>query len=569
MTALAGCEPAPSTAASVELAKRQLAAGNPQDARIVLQRALVEGTPEADVAAYLGEAALQRGDLAEAARWLEPEVFSAGTEALGLRMIGRLEMARANLEASGRAYDRALRLDPQDPELWVDIGRLRFEGGEQAQAIDAAERALALAPQNASALQFRGQLLRDAEGLVPSLNWFAAAVDQHPANRELRLDYAATLADAGQAREALAVLRAGGDSVLLSSQGLFVQAVIAARGGRFPLARALLQRSQFDQEGRPAAIMLSAIVDMQNGNFDSAAQQLDRLTRRQPDNVRAVELLALALSRSGSDKELVRRFAARAAGPSGSPHLRVLVGRAYEAMGDRAAAARFLDLAAMAPQRLAPLPTEAPLETLVPRGGSGGQTRDYVRAALAGRTRGQAISSARDFVRNYPGSGDGYAILGDAELAAGDRAAARRAYSRAANIRQPWPLALRLAGSQATPEDAAALLERFVRSNPLNGHAAALLADAYAAQGKWSVAAQLLDHAILHGQARVPWVLSARALVAAQLGQPDEAIDFAIEAHDLQPLNPRSVAALLAVLPPAEVTARADLYAKLESLTSD
>ena len=563
---LAGCEGGPDRLDPVEKARYEISRGFSEDARIILERQLSEGTDRADVAALLGEAALQSGDLKSAARWLEPGSFSDDTAALGWRMLGRLEMARGDLAAAGKAFDRSHAVAPDNPDLWVDIGRLRFLGGEQVEAVKAADRALALAPKNKAALLFRGQLIREASGMVPAIEWFERALDLHPDDLDLRLEYSATLGDAGRAADALAVLREGGEGAVLSETGLYLQAVIAARGGKFLLARELLQRSGLETEGVPAALMLSAIVDLENANPASAAQTLDRLLLDQPDNVRAVELLAAALLQSGSERELVFRFSDRALGPSGSPHLRLLVGRAHEALEQRAQAAQFIDLAALGSDGLAPLPSHTPTEMLTATGGGGAQTRDFVRSVLFGQARGSAVGSAQDFVRRYPGSADGYAILGDAELASGDRRAARDAYVRAADIRQPWPLTLRLAGSQATPEATANLLRTYLEANPMNGHAAALLADAYAAQGKWRQAATLLDHAIAFGQSRVPWVLASRGIAAGQLGDADAALDFAFRAHELQPLNPRAIAALIATLPPEQNTARADLKAKLNSL---
>ena len=105
--------------------------------------------------------------------------------------------------------------------------------------------------------------------------------------------------------------------------------------------------------------------------------------------------------------------------------------------------------------------------------------------------------------------------------------------------------------------------EREVEPSTVSFNAAA---SACEKQGKWQKAATLLDHAMAHGQSRVPWVLASRGIAAGQLGDADAALDFAFEAHELQPLNPRAIAALIATLPPEQNTARADLRAKLNSL---
>lgn len=559
----AGCEEGAPPLGPVEQARADIASGDPLGAEIALEALLEAGAPRRDVAALLGESALMEGDLAKAREWLGPGQFSEATRGHGFRMLGRLEMAEGDLAAAGKAYDTALTVTPADSELWVDIGRLRYRGGEQLQAIAAAERAVALAPDNPSALQFRGQLARDAEGLATAAQWFARALERQPGNLELRADLAATLGDAGRAREALAALREGEGAEKPNSRVLYIQAVIAARGGDNSLAQTLLARSGRAEADIPAALMLSALLDCAEGNFASAAQTLDRLGAMQPDNRRVRELLAFALSRSGGELELIDRFGARALRQGGSPYLRIMVGRAYEALGNRAAAGRFLDLAAQPGGGLAILPAGSPAS------GMGRSTvRDAVRIALGARNFAAANAHAAAFVRSNPGSGDALALLGDSFLAQGRRGAARHAYSRSASIRQPWPLMLRMLTAQDRRSGALGVLEVYVRQHPANGEAAALLAEAYAAGNEWARAVLLLDHAIAHGHGRTPFVLAARSVAAANSGDSEGALNFALTAHALQPMSAEATAALIAALPETEGEARAELTQKLRSLTS-
>lgn len=553
----AGCEDRTPALGPVEQARANLAADDPLGAEIALAALVERGTPREDVAALLGEAALLEGDLVKAREWLGRGQFSAATRGHGFRMLGQLEMADGDLAAAGRAFDAALAAMPDDPALWVDIGRLRYRGGEQSQAIAAVEKAVALDPANSAALQFRGQLARDADGLEAAARWFARALELQPGNIELRVDYAATLGDAGRAREALTVLREGEWTAGPHPRALYVQAVLAARGGDTALARGLLQRSGHVEASIPAALMLSALLDCADGNFSSAAQTLDRLITMQPDNARVQELLAYALSRNGGERELIDRLGARASGRGGSAYLRLLVGRAYEALDDRASAARFLDLAARTEDGLVVLPAR-----------SSGAMPDAIRDAFEAGHPGIAQVRAAAFVRGNPGSGDALALLGDTYLAGGQRDAARNAYARSANIRQPWPLTLRMLAAQDGRAGAKRLLENYLRGHPNSGQAATLLADAYAAEGEWARAALLLDHAIAHGQGRVPFVLAARSVAAAKTGNTAAALDFALQAHALQPLNAEATAALIAALPREEAEARAELEQKLRSLAA-
>lgn len=565
-----GCGPATDDVSPVEAAREHLAAGRPGDAQIILKRLIADGTDAAEVAAYLGEAGLARGDIDDARRWLVPERFAAGTEAHGFRMLGRLAMAEGRLPDAGRSFDRALSFDSRNAELWVDIGRLRYRGGEQIQALEAADQAVSLDPSNAAALQFRGQLARDADGMEAGVLWFEGALARQPDNLELRTELAAALGDAGRAVEALAVLRAGDGRAAATQRGLFIQSVIAARAGNLSLARDLLERSGMLRQELPAALLLSAIIDLEEKNYGIAAQTLERLARRQSDNPRVIDLLAQALSRSGSDREVVHRFAARTAGPNGSAYLRTIVGRSYEALGDRYSAARFLDLAIAGRGKLSVLPS---------RGAEGFDSgsvaegavasRDRIRAAIGRRQDDRALAKARELVRRYPGSGDMLALLGDAELAAGNRRAALRAYSLSATVRRPWSLAPRLVTAMDNPSQAIGFLEEYLKRNPANAEAAVGLADAYASAGKWNQSADLLDFAIAKGHSRVPWVLSARSIAAGQLGNKDEALEYALAASEIHPMSPYTLLALIAALPSEEREAKRELAAKLQSLASN
>lgn len=564
---LAACSPGAPEPARLEQARMELAAGRPQDAQVILNRLLEEGADPAELSAYLGEAALAQGDLIEAGNWLGPSGFAEPSRAHGFRMQGRLAMARDDLVAAGQAYDRALALEPGNPGLWVDIGRLRYRGGEQLQAIEAAERAVELGPEDPSALQFRGQLARDSHGMQAGVLWFERALKLQPDNADLRLDLAATLGDAGQAREALSVLREGGTQLTASPRGLFIQSVIAARGGNLSVARDLLDRSQQYRQEIPAGLLLSAIIDIEGENFGAAAQTLDRLLAKQPDNGRVIDLLAYSLSRSGGENELVRRFAERARGANGSTYLRTLVGRAFESLGDRAKAARFLDAATGRRVGLAVLPGVAPSASDLRGDRSNARNiRDAIRAEIRSGQTSSALARAKALAGRFPGSGDVLALLGDAELANGNRQAAMRAYARSAMIRQPWSLAPRYASSLDDANAVAAYLQDYLAGNPTNGEAAAMLADAYAAKGRWEDAATLLDHAISLGHGRVPWVLAARSIAAMQSGDHENALTYALAATELQPMNPHALIALIAALPEGEDEAKAELTLKLHSV---
>ncbi len=564
---LGACERSEVDSSEMAKARIELARGDAHSARLHLDHVRQQGLPAQELVVDFAEAALLDGDFETAREWLESADFSQGSRAHGFLLLGRVEMADNNLAAAGQAFDQSYRSAPDNPDLWVEIGRLRYRGGEQLQAVQAVNRALEIDPVNREALLFRAQLVRDALGMKTAARILGDAVEIHPDDVDLRVELAATLGDGGYAAEALRVLRGNDGEAVSTPRGIFVQAVLAARGGSFRLARDLLARSMLVEEGMASAQILSAIIDLQDENYANAVLTLDRLYAVQPDNQRVRDLLAYGLLRSGSEQELVRRFAKAASARGASAYLRTLVGRAYEALGDRHRAAVFLDLAAAQYAGLVPLyMVETVKNASGPDGMIGIQTRDFVRNAIASGDTISGVERARDFARRFPGSADALALLGDAELVQGNRTAARDAYEKSAQIRRSWVLIERMMRVSNSPSDARRIIESYVREHPMNGEAAATLADGFAAEGEWERAVLLLDHAMKSGMARVPWVVAARSIAADRLGDRPGATFYALAAYQLQPMSPHAVSALIAVLPDGDAK-REELEAKLRSLT--
>jgi Tfp pilus assembly protein PilF len=443
-------------------------------------------------------------------------------------------MADGALADAGRMLDEARGLAPESPDLWLAIARLRLRGGEHLTALEAADRALAFEPTHAPALRLRALMVRDAHGAADSLVWFQAALKADPADPDTLADYAATLGDAGEARASLKTARALAEVVPEEPRALYMQAVIAARGQQFTIARSLLGKSGMAARGVPAALLLDAVISLEEGNADSAAASLETLVARQPANARARELLARAIFDGGRDAELIRRFAPEATLPEASPYLLMLVARAHERLGDRAAAAPLL-ARAYAPARGNPVllglrdnmpPPSNAIRRMLWNGNAAGARVD----AKALRTR-------------FPASADVAALTGDALLGAGDPRAALTAYALASEARRPWPITRKAAWTFARYGNLAAaemLLTRQVAGETQNASALATLAEREAARGDWRRSALLLDHALGLGAGHDPALLDLRLRAARALDDSDAAERFA---GLLAEVRPRSLTA--------------------------
>jgi tetratricopeptide (TPR) repeat protein len=541
-----------------------------------LKQALAAGVPRPAVAAAMGEAELLQGDLVEAREWLRPGEFAPDQRLYGFHQLARLEMADGNLPAAGAAFDKALAVDVGTAPMWVDIGRLRYRSAQQGLALDAAENALKLDPEDPRAIEFRGQLARDAQGLMTGLAWFARGLKSNPDDIGLLGEYAATLGELGRAKEMLKVTRrmieiGGGEA-----RAFYLQAVLAARAGNDELARKLLWRTEKAFDHTASGLVLTGVLDLRAGNSGLALESFDELARLQPDNPDVQLLLARGMFADGDYRGVVDDFAALAARPDASPYLLTMVGRSLEILDERGAAAPFLDRAARAGVHAPSVigVSEAGRLTLFRYGGDPlridvGVAR--VRELLAAGDLGGAQGVLAGFTKAYPYSVDIHVLGGDVALAQGDAAAALAAYRKAAQIRRGLPqvermvAAYRLLGDERRAE--AEALD-FLAQHPMDGGAARLAADFALARGEWTRAQVLLAHArIVGGGERDPQLLadlSRAALNAGDLATAEEAARAGISA---QRANGRAAYALAQTLRASgnEATA-AVLFAKARDL---
>jgi uncharacterized protein HemY len=74
----------------------------------------------------------------------------------------RAQVAHGDLPAASSTLDRAMRIEPNNPLLWVELGRLRLAEGNAHQAEICGRKALALASGDRGTQAQAGRLLADA-----------------------------------------------------------------------------------------------------------------------------------------------------------------------------------------------------------------------------------------------------------------------------------------------------------------------------------------------------------------------------------------------------------------------
>jgi tetratricopeptide (TPR) repeat protein len=87
--------------------------------------------------------------------------------------------SRGDLDAASSTLDRALRIEPNNPLLWIEIGRLRLAENDAHQAEGCGRKALALASGDRRTQAQAGHLLADALRAL-NRNQEAREVEQQP-----------------------------------------------------------------------------------------------------------------------------------------------------------------------------------------------------------------------------------------------------------------------------------------------------------------------------------------------------------------------------------------------------
>ncbi|MCM8730811.1 tetratricopeptide repeat protein [Hephaestia sp. GCM10023244] len=523
-------------------ARLHLAQGDGDAAEAAIVRARRTGFAPERTQHLLADAWLLQGDPARAiakARQAPPRYAAYATRV-------RARAAAAQGEAGAAQALLAPLLDHDDAAAWADLGTIRRDTGDIGGAIDATARAGAINPAIPGLLVLKGTLVRSQYGLVAALPWFEAADRHDPADLDALVEEAATLGDLGRAQDMLAVTRRAIATDPADPRAYYLQAVLAARAGRFDLARVLLQKTGGTLRGMPAVMLLGGMLDYHDGAYEQAIGQWRALAGTQSYNLTARRLLGAALLRAGDAKgalDVLRPVALRA---DADRYTLTLVARAFEAIGERDWAGLYLDRAA-APERGAATPfgTEDSLAMLAAAAedapGDPQAAVDYVRGLIETVQPAAALVRARQLAQAASGAPAAHLLVGDVLAAANHQQDAAAAYARAADLRFDAPTALRLvtALDRAGRRDAAAhTLGLYLAQNPESRDAQRLMARWQLAAGDWDDAIATLER--LRARTGDTDAMLLAELGSAHLGRGDmaEATRLTAAAHRLAPLDP-------------------------------
>lgn len=509
-----------------------------------LERATDLGAPPADTSHLLAHVRLFQYNYPEALKLADPALagdrhgeYATRVRAAALVAMGNADGGRAELEAAiARGWGTV--------EVWTDLARLHMGTGNLAAAFPAAAEAVRIGPRNVKALVLAAELDRKRFGLAAAVPWYRKALDLDKNNVEALLGLAATLGDAGANREMLDLTRRVLSLEQRNPRAWYLQSVMAARAGRFDLARSLLARTSGRLDGEPAVMLLRATMELHDGAHEQAIDRLTDLVDLQPANLTARKLLGAAYAQARDHDSVIQTLRGLAARDDADSYTLTLIGRALEAKGDRAAAAVLLDRAQSPQLRPSKALVTVPLgKAAANNAGNPLDARTaipLIAAQIGAGQAGAALGKASEIARRNPGVPAAQVLLGDVQGALGNWQAAAASYKVAANLDFSESTALRFARALVNVGDAAGatqVIGLYLSQNPQSIPVRLMLADIHMASGRWQSAIAELEIIRARVGNRDAALLNNLAWASIKSGDEEPALKYARSAYGLMPNN--------------------------------
>lgn len=510
-------------------------------AEVAFDEALRLGVDRAEVVVPLARAVIAQG---KQSQLLEQPRFSPNGLPQGVR--ARLLLLRASSYSevgdarnAMRSLEEARAADPTSPDSWITEVMIRVRARQPAEAVAAADRAIALAPSLAEAHYQRGSVAHVTGQLPQALQLYDKTISLDPRHTEALVSRAGLLIDLNRPADA----RRDVDELLRSSpkdpRGAYLKSLLDEREGKTAAARAALasvtslldpvpmehfryrpqvlmlgglahyglgqtekarpylEAAQRAQPGSPVAKLL-AQIHLKDGNTDRAIEALDSYLRANPQDSQAQLLLASAHFSQGRHTRAAQLMS-DALRSQDDPSMRAMLGLSLAGGGKFADAAKELDAAfAKDPKQIQAGMALASL---------------YLKAGMAPR----AVATAQKLVQQYPDNPGVFNLLGAAHARAGDAAAARTAYEKALKIdaafSAPKVNLARLEREQGALDAAQARLQAVVAAEDKNIDALTELGLLHEQRNQFADAQRHLTKAADHSAAQ-------------QLGPPLALVDF-------------------------------------------
>lgn len=255
------------------LGEVMLARGDVEAAIKELRRARELGAPAETYVLPLARALMRKQDFAQIVALNPEELADQQQRAALFAIIGRAEQERGNLMPAREHLEKALAIDPVQPDALIGLAHIARERGDPEQAERQLQRLLDAHPDNHDGLsalatmQHSRGLYREAEAT------YAHAIESasQPGDVYKRLEYRIGLIEAQLAQ------------------------------GDAERAQQSAAEAMADSNDHPAALMQAARADLAAGDFDAAIEKTERIVTLAPDFAPPRLLLAAAAIAKGNN----------------------------------------------------------------------------------------------------------------------------------------------------------------------------------------------------------------------------------------------------------------------------
>lgn len=537
------------------LGKALLQNGEVAAAEVALLEALRLGVNRAEVVVPLGQAYLAQG---KHRLLFEQHYFSLSDlpPAVRLQLLLLRAIASADLgnpRDALQAVQDARAIDAQAPETWLAEVPIRIRSRQFREAMAAADRALALAPQLAEAWYQKASVHHVAGDLDKALVAYGRVIERDATHVEARVARAGIFLDLGRFTDAAADIAALAKASPKEPRAAYLRALLAERDGKTEEVRKALRdvTTLIDPvpidfiRYRPQLLMLNGLAHFGLNEHEKAKGYLESFQRVQGNTPAAKLLARIYLGEARNDRAVEVLETYLKAHPSDG-QAKILLGTALQAKGQDARAVSLMKQAL----ELRDAPEfRTVLGLSLMRSGQADSAIPELEAALAqdpgqaqaatalvglylrtGQTA-KAVKLAESMVKRRPASADFHNLLGVAKRQAGNRIAARAAFEQAVKLDAKLVAAqlnlARLDIADGAFDAAAMRLNPLLKANEKNPEVLFELSILAERRGQPADAQRWLEKTVDVGGSRdVRWPL-ALANFHMRHGRPEQALDAA------------------------------------------
>ena len=241
----------------------------------------------AETAGYLGELALESGDVAQARTYFERRLELEGETFDALTDLAVVYERSSDWEGARPYLERAVKVAPELPEAHYNLALLEASLGRFHEAVVRANRALALQPDYLDALRFLAVLYFENQICDEAIRYFEQILLMAPLDREIRIGLASCLHQLGETDRAVLELKTLMNHLGEDYDLLLIVADFRLEQGRLDEALDMATRALALDARRPDAHYLMGLTYRKLGLEDQALREFQTL-----DDLREAERIA-------------------------------------------------------------------------------------------------------------------------------------------------------------------------------------------------------------------------------------------------------------------------------------